>query len=395
MSRTKRAMNAHQGIDASGTQHRRTPHWAIALFVALAPSICGCQVLSTDSIGISPAATVTSGLGGVAAMGDPAACEALARYGADGTVLPNRPPAELTKVSLPTYRVEPPDVLLINAISVSPPDPYFIQPLDILQIVVAGALPEQPIAGTYQVEPSGLVSLGPSYGPVKLEGLTIDEAIDAITRHLGNLLQVPEVSVSLLQPSGQQQVAGEHLVGPDGTVSLGIYGAVYVAGMTLEQTRHAIEEQLSEFFNKPKVSVDVFAYNSKVFYIITEGAGFGDQVLRVPSTGNETVLDAISQIGGISRLSSTNIWISRPSPNCSGCDQIIPIDWDAITRGANTCTNYQILPGDRVFLAEDRWVALDGLISKLLNPVERILGFSLLGAQTIQSLQRFPGGTFF
>jgi polysaccharide export outer membrane protein len=357
----------------------------------LASTQVGCEVLSTQIRGISPSSSVTTSLGGIAAMGDPSACEALACGPSDA----QRPPAELAKMSLPTYRIEPPDVLLINAISISPPDPYFVRPLDILQIVVAGTLPEQPIAGTYQVEPSGMVNLGPSYGPVKLEGLTIDEAIDAITRHLGSLLQAPEVSVSLLQPSGQQQIAGEHLVGPDGTINLGIYGAVYVSGMTIEQARFAIEQKLGEFFNEPEVSVDVFAYNSKVFYIITEGAGFGDQVVRVPVTGNETVLDAISQLGGLSRLSSTNIWISRPTPNCDGCEQILPVDWDAITRGANPCTNYQILPGDRIFLAEDRMVALDGLISKLLNPVERLFGFTLLGAQTIQSTQRFPRGTIF
>lgn len=393
MSSTNRSIESH--VRSAKTATRRCGGSA-TLFAALALSLLsGCQVLSTQNGPIVPAATVTTGRGGVAATGDPAQCEALAHYGEDGTVLADKPPAELTKISLPTYRVEPPDVLLINAIRVSPPDPYFIQPLDILQIVVVGTLQDQPIAGTYQVEPSGMVSLGPSYGSVKIAGLSIDEAIDAIQRHLSNLLNQTEVSLSLLQPSGQQQIAGEHLVGPDGTINLGIYGAVYVAGMTIEQTRHAIEQQLSQYFNDPQVSVDVFAYNSKVFYIITEGAGFGDQVLRVPVTGNETVLDAISQVGGLSRLSSTNIWISRPSPNCSGCDQIIPVDWDAITRGANTCTNYQILPGDRVFIAEDGMVALDGLISRMLNPVERLFGFTLLGAQTIQSLQRFPGGTSF
>ncbi len=354
----------------------------------------GCEVLSTQTRGIEPASTVTSSLGGIAATGDVAACQAMSSCG-DGSIADDRPPAELAKMSLPTYRIEPPDVLLINAISIAPPDPYFIQSLDVLQIVVAGALAEQPIAGTYQVEPSGMVNLGPSYGPVTLEGLTIEEASDAIRRHLANILQAAEVSVTLLQPSGQQQIAGEHLVGPDGTVNLGIYGAVYVAGMTVEQARHAIEQHLSNDFKDPKVSVDVFAYNSKVYYIITEGAGFGDQIVRAPVTGNETVLDAIANIGGVSRLSSTNIWISRPTPNCNGCEQILPVDWDAITRGGNACTNYQILPGDRVFLAEDRLTALDSLFNKILNPVERLFGFSLLGGQTIQTLQRFPRGISF
>ena len=46
-------------------------------------------------------------------------------------------------------------------------------------------------------------------------------------------------------------------------------------------------------------------------------------------------------------------------------------------------------------VAEDRLIALDALVSKVLNPFERMFGFSLLGAQTVQTLQRFPEGRFF
>jgi protein involved in polysaccharide export with SLBB domain len=304
------------------------------------------------------------------------------------------PPAELSKMSLPTYRIEPPDILVIDAIRLVPKSPYYIQSLDILQIVVAGSLPEQPIAGQYQVEANGVVHLGPSYGPVKLEGLTTEEASDAISRQLRGVLTEPEVAVTLLQASGLQQIAGEHLVGPDGTINLGVYGSVYAAGLTIEQTRAAVECQLSENFDAPKVSIDVFAYNSKVYYIIIEGPGAADQVVRVQVTGNETVLDAISNIGGLSQLSSSKLWISRPAPHGVGCDQVLPIDWDAITRGANTSTNYQILPGDRLFVAADRLVVLDSFISRLTTPFERIFGFALLGGQSVQVLQRFPEGRF-
>ena len=98
------------------------------------------------------------------------------------------------------------------------------------------------------------------------------------------------------------------------------------------------------------------AYNSKVYYVITQGAGLGDSVRRLPVTGNETVLDAISQINGLSQVSSKKIWIARPAPHNFGCQQILPIEWDAITQGAQTATNYQILPGDRLFVAEDELV---------------------------------------
>ena len=361
-------------------------------FALLGWTQVGCQSLTTQIGGISNLAVVTEDMNACPVDG---LDEAAMTNGAVA-VSYQRPPAELAKVSLPDYRIEPPDVLLIQAVRMAPKNPYTVQSSDILQIVASGTIPEQPIAGAYQVEAGGLVNLGPAYGIVKIEGLTVDEASDAITRQLRQVLQTnPQVSVSLLQMSAQQPIAGEHLVGPDGTINLGIYGRVRVTGMSIDEAREAVEKHLSEFIEDPRVSLDVLVYNSKVFYVITEGAGFGDQVVRIPITGNETVLDAMSQIGGLSRVSSKKIWISRPAPHGMGCDQVLPIDWEGITKGAVTSTNYQLLPGDRIFVAEDRFVALDALVSKLLNPVERIFGFSLLGAQTVQTLQRFPEGRFF
>ena len=305
------------------------------------------------------------------------------------------PPSELAKVSLPRYRVAPPDILMVQAIRMFPKSPYTIQSSDFLQIVVPGSPPAEPIAGTFQVDAGGMVNLGASYDSIKLVGLTLDEAQEAITRHLSRLLGNTSVSVTLLQASGVQQVAGEHLIAPDGFINLGIYGSVYVAGMTVDEARLAIEKKLSVYMDEPKVSVDVLIFNSKFYYIITEGAGFGETLVRIPVTGNETVLDALAQIGGLQQVSSKRIWISRPAPKDAACDQILPVDYEAITRGASTATNYQLLPGDRLFVAEDRILAANSLITKFINPVERMFGFSLLGAQTIQFMQRFPRGLTF
>jgi polysaccharide export outer membrane protein len=302
-------------------------------------------------------------------------------------------PRELTKISLPTYVIEPPDVLLIDAVKVVPKPPYHIEPLDTLEIFVQGTLPDQNIAGPYPVEADGTIMLGPAYGAIKVSDLTLAEAREAIREHLEGILTAPEVAVSLGASAGQQQIQGEHLVGPDGTVNLGTYGSVYVAGMTLTEAREALEKHLTEFLDEPEVSVDVFAYNSKFYYVVTEGANLGDQLQRVPITGNETVLDAITQIGGLARISSKTIWIARPAPaDGSGCAQVLPVNWRAIVDAADTSTNWQILPGDRVFVAEDKLVALDNFVDKLVGPFERIVGFNLLTFQAIQTANRFPLG---
>jgi len=259
-------------------------------------------------------------------------------------------PHELSMLSLPTYRIEPPDVLQIEVLDLVPLPPYRIAIHDVLQIRILGTLADQPISDFYIVEDEGAVNLGATYGTVRVVGMTIDEAAKAITSKLQDILTQPNASVQLARNANTQPVTGEYLVGPDGTINLRRYGAVHVTGKTLVETRLAVEKQLSQFFDSPTVSLDVASFNSKVYYVIREEAGAGEYVCRVPVTGNETVLDAISAVGGLSEVSSKDIWIARPMPSDSGKETILRVDWDAITRRGATATNYQIMPGDRVFI---------------------------------------------
>ncbi len=170
-------------------------------------------------------------------------------------------------------------------------------------------------------------------------------------------------------------------------INLGSYGTVSVVGMTVGEAREAIERHLSQFLSEPQVAVDVFAYNSKKYYVVTEGGGLGDTVSMFPVTGNETVLDAIANVNGLDSVSSKKIWVARPtSDNCKV--QILPVDWRAITAQGATATNYQLMPGDRVFIAEDGFIAFDNNLGKVLAPFERVMGFAMLGVGT---LTRFSG----
>jgi protein involved in polysaccharide export with SLBB domain len=304
-------------------------------------------------------------------------------------------PVELRKSSLPPYVIEPPDILLIDAVRLTPLGPYKLEPGDVLQIQVADTLPNQPIVGPYPVSLEGTVNLGFSYGVVKVAGLSAEQAEQAIRKQLSRTLTNPQVSVSLLQFRGLQQTRGEHLVRPDGTIGLGIYGSVYVTGMTLAQAKFAIEKHLSQFMADPEISLDVFAYNSKVYYVIFDGGGYGEQVYIFPSTGNETVLDAIGRIYGLPPVSSKRrIWVARPAPSCVGCFQILPVDWRAITRGAQTETNYQVFPGDRIYVEADCLIHLDNALAKFLSPIERVFGVTLLGASTVQSIRNVSHNNF-
>src|SRR5262245_64746097 len=163
--------------------------------------------------------------------------------------IPPEFPRELDKASLPAYTVEPPDILLIEAVRAVPKPPYRIESLDAIIIQFATPLPNTPGTMVVFVEPDGTINLGTEYGgTVRVAGLTLPEAKAAIEKHLKAFgLKNPEVTVGLSQSRASQRIRGPHLVRPDGTIGLGVYGEVRVSGLTLPDVKRAIEAHWAWF----------------------------------------------------------------------------------------------------------------------------------------------------
>ncbi len=308
-------------------------------------------------------------------------------------------PRELCKVTLPRYVIEAPDILLIEAVNSLRMPETPLRPGETLIVRVANTIPVDPqepdvakqfkqINGAFPIQTDGIVDFGPEYGHTAIAGLTVPQARQRIEQHLKQTLVSPQVYVNVAAEQARQHIAGEHLVRPDGTVSLGVYGSVYIAGMTLDEAKALLERHLSAHIYRPEINVDVLAYNSKIYYVITDGAGAGEQVFRFPCTGNETILDAVAHINGLPSVASKkHIWIARPAPPELGRDQVLQVDWDAIVRRGQTTTNYQILPGDRVYVRAEHMAIFDTCVAKFVSPFERIFGWTLLGNGTVRSLQ--------
>jgi polysaccharide export outer membrane protein len=52
-----------------------------------------------------------------------------------------------------------------------------------------------------------------------------------------------------------------------------------------------------------------------------------------------------------------------------------------------TTTGYQLLPGDRVYVKAEHAFRVDGYLQKLITPIERVLGITLLGASTYNQVK--------
>jgi polysaccharide export outer membrane protein len=244
-------------------------------------------------------------------------------------------PSELNKITLPPYVIEAPDQLLIEVVQQTSLTEQADKDAKPVTKPVTDRLPVQPITGPFLVRMDGTVSLG-FWGAVPVSGLTLDQAADAIRRHIA-----------------QNEALKRYGTRPDSLV----------------------------------VIVDVMAYNSKKYYVVFDGGGFGETVYPFPITGSETVLDALGNVYGLKEdASKRNIWVARRTPHPGQPWQILPVDWIGITQHGITTTNYQILPGDRIYVKAQRLVTIDHVLARIIAPIERVAGITLLGANVYNQI---------
>ena len=154
------------------------------------------------------------------------------------------------------------------------------------------------------------------------------------------LIEPIDFSADLRLPADQRVMV-------DGTVDLGEYGRIVVAGMTIEQIEVAVEERVESIANKRHaVNVRLLEANAALVYVLGEVGS----PAAYPLIGRETVLDAILQAGGLtSRASPCDIVLVRPTPPCD-CRVVLPVCYRQITQLGDTATNYQLQPGDRIYV---------------------------------------------
>jgi polysaccharide export outer membrane protein len=112
------------------------------------------------------------------------------------------------------------------------------------------------------------------------------------------------------------------------------------------ELRLALERRIEDQIGRNKISVRLVNWDSQRFYVLGEvnSPGF------FRFTGNQTVLDAIIEAGGLSsKANHHQIIVSRPTP-CGSCRIVMKICYDQIVQLGDASTNYQLRPGDRVFV---------------------------------------------
>lgn len=159
------------------------------------------------------------------------------------------------------------------------------------------------------------------------------------------LIEPHEFDTDIRLPADQRVMA-------DGRIDLGAFGRASVAGLTLEDAEVLIGEKIvAAGHRQTGVNVRLLEPVHR-FYIL----GAVNSPGSFPLVGHETVLDGIVSAGGLSSSAAPcKILLARPTPS-SSCRIALPVCYHEITQLGDTTTNYQLRPGDRVFVASRSWV---------------------------------------
>lgn len=82
---------------------------------------------------------------------------------------------------------------------------YVLVTGDKVKVIAAGLFPDQPLDDIYTVEPMGTLPLGPTYGRVKVVGLSLEEAEKRVQKDLAKILEDPRVQISLYETRQQRE----------------------------------------------------------------------------------------------------------------------------------------------------------------------------------------------
>ncbi|GAB5404123.1 MAG: hypothetical protein Aurels2KO_23540 [Aureliella sp.] len=157
------------------------------------------------------------------------------------------------------------------------------------------------------------------------------------------------ILVEPIKLDSEFQSAGDQVVMVDGSIDLGKFGRLRVAGLTVEDIEQAVMQRIEAVSNtKEQINVQLLETNGSHIYVLGAVGSPG----TYPLTGNETVLDAILLAGGLtSSASACDIIFVRPTDECQ-CRVVQRICYRQITQLGDVTTNFQLQPGDRIVVGE-------------------------------------------
>jgi polysaccharide export outer membrane protein len=181
-------------------------------------------------------------------------------------------------------------------------------------------------------------------------------------------LAPPDVLRITVRP--EPVIERELTIRPDGRISFDLVGEVLVEGETVEEVRAAMTAALTRYIVSPTVTVTLTASNSRRYYVFGEVGNPGSFAL----IGRVTAVEALATAGGSTRFAAANS--ARLVRSSSETPLVYPVRFDDITQRGDSTTNYELRPGDVVYVPPSTSARIGYAIATFFFPLQAILGLA-------------------
>jgi polysaccharide export outer membrane protein len=150
-----------------------------------------------------------------------------------------------------------------------------------------------------------------------------------------------------------ESISGRVTVTDDGQIVLKIVGKVDVAGLTPVETEVRLRTILEEkYIRKATVSVQVVEYGSKPISVVGAVLRPG----RIGASNNMTLIQAITQAGGLTQGYGRELYILRTGRN--GLTENLAVDIEELMVSGNPDFNIPLAPNDLINIPLDSPISI-------------------------------------
>jgi polysaccharide export outer membrane protein len=178
----------------------------------------------------------------------------------------------------------------------------------------------------------------------------------------------PDVLSIGIGSTSEPEIRRDVAVRPDGRISFDLIGDVEVEGKTIQEIRADIRDRAARFYVDPAVAVSLVSSESRRIYILGQVRAPGAYSL----VGRVTAIEALARAGDANPLADPNAArLIRPSPEGRA---VYPVHYEDIVTGVDDSTNYELEPGDMIYVPPRTAAGIGLLLQALLFPLRQITG---------------------
>ncbi|GJM21598.1 MAG: polysaccharide export protein Wza [Planctomycetota bacterium] len=143
---------------------------------------------------------------------------------------------------------------------------------------------------------------------------------------------------------GDDAISGNYRIGPDGDITVPLFGSLSLAGKTRDEAGRYVEEVLGESYLDPHATIVVKEFNNNNVFLLGAFQWPGEYKLE----NQATLLQALSLAKGfLKEADRSALTITR------GEDTAMRINLDDLLLRGNRSLNVKLKPGDVIFLPEN------------------------------------------